>query len=141
MSFNYQREETPKLAAGNYRVVIVSAEQRTSKSGKQMIVLGIRPSGTKITIYHYIVEGEYFNRNMTSFFDSFDVDEGNFELVTWIGAEGAARLAEDENGYLKVKYFIRKDKAANLPPFVGEKPERQTVTKFEDLPSDDDLPF
>lgn len=140
MALTYQREESPKLT-GAHRCVIVSAEQKTSQSGKEMIVLGIRPSGTKITVNYYIVEGPYWNRTLTQFFDSFDVEEGNLELVTWVGAEGAAFFGEDEQGYLKVKYFIQKDKAANLPLFEGEKPERQTITKFEELGSDEDLPF
>ena len=48
---------------------------------------------------------------------------------------------ENENGYPEVAYFISADRAANLPPFEGEKPERQTVSKIEEEPLDDGLPF
>lgn len=42
---------------------------------------------------------------------------------------------------MTIKRFISADKAEGLPPFEGEKPERQTVTKFTEDDSDDELPF
>lgn len=140
MPFTYQREETAinHLEVGEYRVVVVSAENATSKNtGKEMIKIGVKPSGADMTLYNYLVEGEYFNRNLTQFYDSFDVPEGNLNLVEWIGAEGAAKLGKDKEGYLKIKWFINKNKAASLPPFVGSKPEKQEITSF----SNDDDPF
>ena len=141
---DYKREESSgRIEPGDYRVAIVEVEDTTSRAGNPMIVISLRPSGSTITIKHYLVKNEYFNRNMTSFFDSFDIPEGNFNFAEWQGAKGAACLVNDENGYLKVRYFIRKDKAAELPPYTGNVPERQTVTEFKDadIEDDDDLPF
>ena len=82
------------------------------------------------------------DRNATQFFDAFpEIGDGNFSFPTWIGCEGAANFVLDDNDYLSIKYFISADKAANLPPFEGQKPERQTVTKFTEDDSDDELPF
>ena len=106
-----------------------------------MLVITLRPNGAKITVRHYIVKNEYFNRNMTEFYDSFDVDFGDQNILSWIGAVGAAKLIEDENGYLKVKRLIHKDKQGNLPPWVGKIPERQKVLLDENGDPDDDLPF
>lgn len=143
-SWDYVREETPRLDAGDYRVEIVSAEESESKAGNPMIIIGIRPNGSNITINHYIVKNEWFNRNMTSLFDSFNIQEGDFNFLTWVGAVGAARLKKDDNDYLKVSYFINKEKAAKLPEWQGTMPERQTVTDFtaadEPSPFDDDEP-
>lgn len=144
MDYGYKREEGgSRIEPGDYRVAIVEVEEKTSKAGNPMIVVSLRPSGSGITIKHYLVKNEYFNRNMTQFFDSFDIPEGNFRFLEWYGAQGAAKLVNDENGYLKVHYFIRKDKAADLPPFSGDIPEKQTVTEFKDadIEDDDDLPF
>lgn len=139
---NYQREEAPRVAAGSYRFEVLSAEEKESKSGKNMIVAGLRINGTTVTVNHYFVEGEYFNRNITSFFDATNIEEGNFNLMTWPGAVGAAKFIEDERGYLKVSYFLKPEKAAELPPWVGPVPERQTVTDgFEDVPADEKLPW
>lgn len=138
---SYRREERPRLAPGDYRVEIVSVEEKESKAGNPMLVIGIQPNGRKIIIYHYIVKNEWFNRNMTDFFDSFNIDDGDFTLPTWIGAVGAARLKEDDKGYLKVQYFINKDRAEKLPPWDGPMPERQELTKLDDIEDDGDLPW
>ena len=139
---SYQREERPRLSPGDYRVEIVSVEEKESKAGNPMLVIGIRPNGSNITINHYIVKNEWFNRNMTDFFDSFNIDDGDFTLPTWIGAVGAARLKEDDKGYLKVQYFISEDRAEKLPPWEGEMPERQELTRLDNLDEDNgDLPW
>lgn len=141
---SYQREERPRLEPGDYRVEITDVEEKESKAGNPMLVISVRPNGSKITIKHYIVQNEYFNRNMTEFFDSFNIDEGDFRFITWKGAVGAARLKEDENGYLRIGWFLSQAKAEKLPPWEGEMPERVIVTElaagFEEI-DDDDVPF
>lgn len=143
-NWDYTREETTNVAAGDHRFEVVSAEEKTSKSGKRMIVVGLKPNGASFTVNDYFVEGEYFNRNMTSFFDSTNIEEGNFNFPTWIGAVGAARFKEDENGFLKRAYYLDPKRAEKLPPWQGDMPERQTVTEigygFVKI-TDDELPF
>lgn len=138
---SYQREERPRLSPGDYRVEIVSVEEKESKAGNPMLVIGIRPNGSNITINHYIVKNDWFNRNMTEFFDSFNIDDGDFTLPTWIGAVGAARLKEDDKGYLKVQYFINEGRAEKLPPWQGKLPERQELTKLDEIEDDGELPW
>lgn len=143
-NWTYVREESTRIPPGDYRVSVVSAETRVSKSGNDMLVLGVCPNGSNITINHYIVKGEYWNRNLTQFYDSFNVPEGNLSFIEWVGAVGAARIKEDEEGFLKVHYFLDKKRAESLPPWKGEKPERQTITEiggFSELEDDDGLPF
>jgi len=146
---DYKREETTVLPEGDYRVEIISAAETVSQtSGAPMIVFEVRPNNSKIKIRNYLVKNEYFNRNATKIFDSFNIEEGNFNILTWQGATGAAHICTDDSGYLKVKYWIKKDKADKLPPWEGEKPERQTVSTL-DAPQgftaqtdiDDDVPF
>lgn len=139
----YKREETPRLEPGDYRVEILEAEESTSKSsGNPMLVLTLRPNGSPIKIKHYIVLNEYFNRNVTQIFDSFNIVEGDFQLSTWVGAVGAARLALDDQDYLKVKFFIKADKQDRLPPWVGEMPERKIAMEMPGTPVDsDEMPF
>ena len=98
-------------------------------------------TGSNITINHYIVKNEWFNRNMTDFFDSFNIDDGDFTLPTWVGAVGAARLKEDDRGYLKVQYFLDRRRAEKLPPWEGAVPERQELTKLEPLEDESELPW
>lgn len=140
---NYQRVEREySPTTGKLRCVIVDVEETVSKKGNNMIVITVVPSGSKARVKYWLVDNDNFNRNATSFFDSFkEIEDGCFDFVTWIGAEGSAMFKENENGYPEVAYFISADRAANLPPFEGEKPERQTVSTIEEEPIDDGLPF
>ena len=143
---DYRREErTPEnKVAGKLRCVIVDVEEGTSKkSGLPMITIYVRPSGCKFKVKNWLVHNEKFNENAAKFFDAFpEIEDGNFNFVEWIGAEGAANFVEDENGFLNIKSWVFPRQAESLPPFEGEKPPRMTVTKLDD-PEDDesDLPW
>mgnify|MGYP006992093039 CR=1 FL=1 len=136
------REESAKVT-GRLRCVIVEAEETTSKaSGLPMIVISVRPSGTTFKVKTYLVKNDHFNRNATAFFDAFpEITFGDFNFLSWIGAEGAAMFREGKNGYTEVSYFISPERVADLPPFEGEKPERQAITTLDDSEEDDELPF
>ena len=145
---DYQREEREEQAkvTGRLRCVIVDVEETESKtSGLPMIIVSVRPSGTVFKVKSYIVKNEHFNRNMTQFFDAFpEIGDGNFNFIEWIGCEGAAMFDLDDRGYMKVKYWIDAVRAESLPPFEGDKPEKQTVTSLTDAEDDgesDGLPF
>lgn len=145
MSFfdGYKREERSRLTPGDYRVAITEVEETVSRSGNPMLVVTVQPNGSEIHIKHYLVKNEYFNRNLTDLLDSFGLGE-NFDTLTWVGAVGAAKLVEDENGYLKVRYFLSPERAEKLPPWQGKKPERQEVSSLGDgfdALDEDDLPF
>lgn len=144
-NWDYTREESNRLSPGDYRVEIVDVQEAISKtSNNPMLVITVRPNGSNIKIQTYLVKNEHFNRNATQFFDAFpQIQEGDFNILGWVGCVGAARLKEDENGYLKVAWFLDARRAEKLPPWQGEMPERQTVTTlggFTDI-EDDELPF
>ena len=145
-NWEYTREEANRLSPGDYRVAIVDVQEATSKSsGNPMLVVTVQPNGSNIKIQNYIVRNEYFNRNMTQLFVAFpQIQEGDFNFLGWVGCVGAARLKEDENGYLKVAWFLDARRAEKLPPWQGDVPERQTVTEiggFEEIEDSEDLPF
>lgn len=143
-NWDYVREESrPAVKTGKLRCVIVDAEETVSKSsGKPMIVVTVRPSGSAAKVKSYIVKNDNFNRNATQLFDAFpDIGEGNFNFLEWAGALGAANFGEDENGYLKVKWWLSPEQASMLPAFEGSVPERQTVTSLDDDEDESELPF
>lgn len=137
----YRREESARLEPGDYRVAITEVEETVSRSGNPMLVVTVRPSGSNIRIKHYIVKNDYFNRNLTALKDGFDIADEDNEILGWVGAAGAAKLVEDDRGYMKVRWFIHRDKQGTLPPWEGEQPSRQQVQDFEELADDGDLPF
>ena len=139
--YGYRREESARLEPGDYRVAITEVEETVSRSGNPMLVVTVRPSGSTIRIKHYIVKNEYFNRNLTALKDSFGIDDEDNQILGWVGATGAAKLVEDDRGYMKVRWFIHRDKQGTLPPWEGEQPSRQQVQDFEELADDGDLPF
>lgn len=145
-NWDYTREESNRLSPGDYRVEIVDVQEAISKtSNNPMLVITVRPNGSNIKIQTYLVKNEHFNRNATQFFDAFpQIQEGDFNILGWVGCVGAARLKEDENGYLKVAWFLDARRAEKLPPWQGDMPERQTVTELGDgfvEIKDDELPF
>ena len=136
---DFVREEVPRLEPGDYRVEITDVEETVSKSsGNPMLVITVKPNNVNIRIKHYIVKNEYFNRNLTEIYNSFNIDFGDQNFLGWVGAVGAAKLVEDENGYMKIKRLIPLERQDNLPAWVGSVPVRQTVEGFV---SDDELPF
>lgn len=139
---DFQRENETRIE-GRQRCVVVNAEEGKSKAGNDMIIITIRPSGCKFTVKDFVVKNESFNRRMTAFFDAFpEITFGDFNLFSWVGAEGAVNLAEDEKGFLKIRGYVDPVKAANLPPFEGDKPPRQTLTTLDEDEADEgDLPF
>ena len=139
---DFKREEEPKIT-GKRRCVIVAAEEGVSSKGNDMIVITVRPSGCRFTVKDFIVKNDSFNRRMTAFFDAFpEITFGDFNTMTWVGAEGAVNLQEDKNGYLVIKAYVDAVSARDLPPFEGDKPEKQTLMTVEDEPEDDgSFPF
>ncbi len=144
-NWNYVREESQNVGAGDRRFEVVSVEEKkTRETHKNMLVVGLKINGATFVVSDCFVEGEWFNKNVTAFLDSCgikDGDGGELHPLTWVGAVGAARFKEDENGYLKRQYYLDPKRAEKLPAWVGEMPQRQTVTEIKTEGTDDDLPF
>lgn len=124
MEWQFKREERQfdEIPEGTYRVRIVSAEKAVSKtSGNDMLVIKMEVSGFKPHIWRYISflpdRPEVTNRMLTEMFDSFAIEDGNFNLASYVGKAGAAVIKHDEQGRAKISYFIKKDKQDNLPPW------------------------
>ena len=149
MAWNFKREERQyeEIPAGDHRVVIDSAEKATSRAGNDMLVIKMRVSGYTGMLWHYIVfmddKPEITNRKLTELFDSFAIEDGNFELATYVGKAGAAHVKIDENGCPKVAWFIHKNKQDKLPPWKGKLPDYPVVEPggFMQVKDEDDLGF
>lgn len=140
MAWQYTREEQqfPQIPEGRYRIRVKSAEKAVSKKGNDMLVLQFEVSGQTQILYHYISflddRPEITNRMLTAFFDSFSaIEEGNFNMQTWIGKAGACMVKHDEDGRAKISYFIKADKQGDLPAWRD--------AGFTPVAEADDLPF
>ena len=145
MAWNFQRTERTfeQVPAGDHRVVIDSVDKAQSKKGNDMLVMKLRVSGYASMLWHYIVfmddHPEITNQKLTEVFDSFGIEDGNFNLASWIGKAGAAHTKIDDQGYSKVSYFLKRDKADKLPPWKGELPQAPAPTPVE--VGDEELPW
>lgn len=90
---------------GDHKIRIKEAKEVMSRTQKPMIVISYMVQDSNGVPYvDRIVAGDYFDQNMTRFFDAFKIDRGNFNFSTWIGKEAAAhfehRVSEfvDNNG-------------------------------------------
>lgn len=145
--WEFKREETvfESIPAGDHRVAIESAEKARSKAGNDMLVIKLAVSGYPSSLWHYIVfldeHPEITNRKLTELFDSFAIEDGNFNLPSYVGKVGAAHVKIDENGYPKVAWFIHKKKQETLPAWKGEAP-KPVVGPGGFVPvADEQLPF
>ena len=147
MAWQYKRQERqfPLIPEGDYRIRIREANKAVSKSGRDMLALQFEVSGRNEILYHYIVflddKPEITNRMLTQFFDSFPaINEGDFNMDTWIGKVGACQVKHDDDGRAKIHYFIKADKQDDLPPWKNEDGMAVTPDGFMDAGAETDLP-
>jgi len=142
----YQPEDysnnQPKLEDGDYKVRIESVITGKSKAGASMITVELGIAQASFKFKHYIVKNEYYNANITKFFDCFKIPRGNFEFNRWSGRVGKAYLAKGEpkdNGktYMEIKYLIVDTEPAAAPQKQG--PVAQPAPPTDDFT--DDIPW
>ena len=140
MAWQFKREETEfeELAEGRYRVAIVDAQMAVSKSGNDMLVIKLLVSGTRRNLWNYITflddRPEITNRMLTQFFDSFGIEDGNFNLNSYVGKIGGCQVKHDDEGRARVQYFLSKKQQEALPAWQGETPVFTPVGDDEELP-------
>jgi hypothetical protein len=146
----YQEHTFKPIPVGEHRVRIASAEEATSQAGNQMIKLTLDVSGYNSRIWHNVMfladKQELTNQKLGELFNSFGIQPGNFNLPTWIGKVGAAKVKhETYNGEVspKVNYFISKDRQDKLPAWVepSNKAELTGQATVTPVPTPSDLPW
>lgn len=148
MEWKFQRVETQfeGIPVGEHRIRIAEVNKKVSKNGNDMLEIIFDVSGYSARLWHYIVfmdeHPEITNRNLTQLFDSFGIEDNNFNIASWVGKVGGCMTKEDEYG-AKVRYFLNKKKQENLPPWKdADKNGSSEKPKMEMTPVDDsDLPF
>lgn len=146
MEWNFKREETQfeTIPEGEHRCRIKEVEKAISKNGNDMLIVKLEISGYKSLLFHYITfmtdHPEITNRMLTQVFDSFGIEEGNFNISTWAGKAGGVMVKHDEDDRAKVSYFLSKKKQETLPAW---KDTGSTGSGSGDMTpiSDEDLPF
>lgn len=146
-SNDYTEQSFKPIPVGDHRVRIASAEEQISSAGNQMIKLVLDVSGYNSTIWHWVVfmpdKKELTNQKLGELWNSFGIQQGNFNLQSWVGKVGAAKVKHEErNGETnaKIAYFISKDRQDKLPAWQdGNNGGNAGTQGF--TPVDIDLPF
>lgn len=146
----YQEHTFKPIPVGEYRVRIASAEESVSQAGNQMIKMVLEVSGYNGKIFHNLVfmqdRQDITNQKLGELFNSFGIQPGNFNLTTWVGKVGAAKVKHEEyNGEMnpKVAYFIGKDRQDKLPAWVepSNKAELTGQATPTPVPTPNNLPW
>lgn len=130
---NYNPNGFELIPVGDYRVRIDTAENKVSRSGKDMIRLTLSVSGYNTKVWFYLVfdSSNEEMRRMTdqrlgSIYDSFGISSGSMEVYDWEGKTGGAHIRHrpDQNGNMRseVSYFLTRQKVDELPAW-GEGPK------------------
>lgn len=144
---DYEETSFKPIPVGDHRVRIAEAEEKISANGNQMIVLTLEVSGYGSKIWHNLTlltnNQKLTNQKLGELWNSFGIQQGNFNLQTWVGKVGAAKVKHEEyngNTNPKVAYFIKKDRQDKLPAW--QEPNNASAS-FEEVPTpnDEDLPW
>ncbi len=126
---DYTPEEYKKsfdVADGDHVVTVKNAENKKSNTGKNMHVITYEVEGANgMPFIDRIVEGEYYNQNMTRWFDAFHIQRGNFQLNSWIGKKAYAHFEHKEESFVNDKGKQITVNKANLVYFHNNMPEQK----------------
>ena len=85
---------------GEHRMLILSAKETTSKKGVPMIEVELRVNDSNLMPYtERIVAGEWFDKNMSRFFDAFKIVRGNFNFTSWRGKTARGMFKHEQQTY------------------------------------------
>lgn len=146
---DYEEQSFKPIPVGDHRVRIASAEECTSKTGNQMIKLILDVSGYNSTIWHWVVflpdNQKLTNQRLGELWNSFGIPQGNFNLQSWVGKVGAAKVKHDDyNGEVsaKIAYFIAKERQDKLPAWSEPSNKAALTGMGATTPTtSDDLPW
>lgn len=100
----YQYEEYSQFfdcPDGDLPVKILSAKETTAKSGSRMLEVNLLVDGAANSTPYVerYVEGEYFNRNMSRFFDAFGIPRGDFNYPAWVNKRAVGHFEHKQESY------------------------------------------
>lgn len=143
---DYEETSFKPIPVGDHRVRIASAEEKLSGNNNQVIVLVLEVSGYNSKIWHNLTlltsNQKFTNQKLGELWNSFGIPQGNFNLNSWVGKVGAAKVKHEEyNGEsnAKIAYFINKDRQDKLPAW--QEPNKTSASNDFVEVGADDLPF
>lgn len=112
---------------GEHAVKILDAKETTTKKGVPMIEVQLTvQDSNKVPYIERLVAGDYFQRNMSRFFDAFKIVRGNFAFQSWRGKVGRGVFQHEQQTYISNDGTERTVNKAIMKELLVEQPNAQT---------------
>ena len=155
---NYRQQDFTErsyslIPEGAHRVRIENAQEKVSRSGRNMIELTLDVSGYSSKLWSYIVLDDSSedavkrtNRTLGAVFNSFNIEQqedSDIDLSSWIGKTGGAmvRHRTDYSGKKRaeVHYFLYRENVDALPAWQENSSHQRTAEAYNLNPAE--IPF
>jgi hypothetical protein len=145
---NYREEDyNVQIEAGEHQLKIVKAEEKVFNSGNEGIKIELI-NKDKVKFFYHIIKNDFFNQNLTRFYDCFKIRRGETNLNQWVGRFGWAYINlgksnNDGKSYMEIKYLIVKQPNQDTGNPLNEK-RRQLIADINAVitrVNSDQLPY
>jgi hypothetical protein len=142
----YREEDySVQIEPGEHQLKIVKAEEKVFNSGNEGLKIEL-VNKDKIRFFYHIINNDYFNQNLTRFYDCFKIRRGDTNLNQWIGRFGWAFIDKgkpNDNGvsYMEIKRLVVKQPGVT-PPVTGNslnEKRKQLIADINDLVNRNDI--
>lgn len=89
------------VADGDHTMTIKGARITQTTKGTQIIEVGCMVGSCPVVYVEKLIEGEYFDKVATMFFDAFKIDRGNFDFKVWVGKSALGHFEHIQESYVK----------------------------------------
>ncbi|EFW38783.1 hypothetical protein [Treponema phagedenis] len=116
---------------GEWECIITKATETLSRTGKAMVEMGFSIAGQGELRYWLVDDQssqeawERTNKNITRFFDCFNIPRGNFNVQSWLGAKGRIYIDKSEPNNDGKQFFEVQRLIAEKPQTNGYPQQRQ----------------
>ena len=116
------------VADGEHKVKILEAKDTMTKKGVPMIEVKLSVEESNgIAYIERIVSGEYFQRNMSRFFDAFKIVRGSFYFHSWRGRTARGIFKHQEQTFTSFDGTQKTVNKAVMTTLIVEEPEYHTA--------------
>ena len=113
---------------GEHGVKILDAKETTTKKGVPMIAVKLLVNDSNFIPYiERLVSGDYFQCNMSRFFDAFKIVRGNFDFPSWRGKLGRGVFRHEKQTYIGKDGMERTVNKAIMKELLVEQPNAQEM--------------
>ena len=116
------------VADGEHKVKILEAKDTMTKKGIPMIEVKLSVEESNgISYIERIVSGDYFQRNMSRFFDAFKIVRGSFYFHSWRGRTARGIFKHQEQTFTSFDGTQKTVNKAVMTTLIVEEPEYHTA--------------